>query len=103
MKRIPIFLAGLALSVITAPLAHADQGDDAYLSAVAALGINTSNGGALIAAGHATCDTIGNPFGQLGVQGQLVSAGVPYGQITPVEVAAARVWCPDKLHAAGLS
>jgi hypothetical protein len=92
-------LAALAL----AGPAHADSADDAYLAAVRALGLPTVNAPALIAGGHATCDQQGNPFGLLGAQGQLVSAGVPYGLMPQVTIAAGRVYCPDRLHAVGLN
>jgi hypothetical protein len=96
--------AAMALAALTlvAP-AHADSADEAYLAAVRALGLSTANAPALIAGGHATCDNQGNPFGLLGAQGQLVSAGVPYGLMPQVTIAAGRAYCPGKLHAAGLS
>jgi hypothetical protein len=103
MKRMTTLFVGLVLSITGAPLAQADQGDDTYLAAVAGMGLSIANRDALIAGGHASCDGQGNPLALLGAQGQLVGAGVPYGSVTQVEVAAARVYCPDKLHAAGLS
>jgi hypothetical protein len=103
MLRVILLAAALALSIIGAPLAHADSHDDQYLSALAGLGINTAPADQLITAGHTTCDSMGNPFQGLAAQGQFLSAGVPYGQITPVEIAPARAYCPDKLHSVGLS
>jgi hypothetical protein len=103
--KIQATLAALALSIIVAPLAHADSQDDQYLSALAGLNINTTSAAQLIAAGHAWCDAMGNPNpgAILGLQAQLLGAGVPYGQTPQVEIAAGRAYCPDKLPSLGLS
>jgi Protein of unknown function (DUF732) len=103
--KIQATVAALALSVVIAPLAHADSQDDQYLSALAGMNINTANAPQLISAGHAWCDAIGNfnPGAIIGFQGQFLGAGVPYGETAQAEIAAGRAYCPDKLHSMGLS
>ena len=104
MRRILCIAVGFA-ALLLAPLAHADSHDNQFLSAVAALGI-TAPSDQLIAAAHTVCDVMGGGGGFLGyvpVQNQLLGMGVPSGQIQQVYVAAGRAYCPDKLHAAGLS
>jgi hypothetical protein len=101
MKQI-LCAAAVFAALSLAPLAHADSQDDQFLSAVRALGI-TAPADQLIAAGHTACDGIGNSPSVLAAEGQLLGAGVPYGQITPVFIAAGRAYCPDKLHSIGMS
>jgi hypothetical protein len=103
MQRLLCTAAVTVTALSLAPAAHADSQDDQFLSAVAALGINGAPD-QLIAAAHAVCDMWGS--GQpayLGVLGQAVAAGVPYGQTHQFYVAAGRAYCPDRLHAIGLS
>ncbi len=100
-------LAGLAVAGATcAPTTHADNPDQQYLAALAAMGVN-GDPAALIAAGHASCDQIGqvtvSMFGLTPASAQLMAAGVPYAQLQQASVAGARVYCPDKLHSLGLS
>jgi uncharacterized protein DUF732 len=110
MDTTQIRTAGAAISAILVagliggiPAATADDPDHAYLSAVAALGVSTANRDALISAGHATCDSSGNPYAQVGLRGQFMNAGVPFGQTGAAQIAAMRQYCPDVLHAHGLS
>jgi hypothetical protein len=96
-------VAFVALTLLLgAGVAHADSQDSQYLSAVSALGI-TAPADQLIAGGHAVCDGVGNSGAELAAQGQLLAAGVPYGQVGQVFIAAGRAYCPDKLHSLGLS
>lgn len=91
-------------AVMTAGTAQADTNDAHYLAALAGLGINTTPADQLITAGHTLCDGgMENALQQFATQGQLLAAGVSYGQINPSEVAAARAYCPDKLRALGMS
>lgn len=86
-----------------APFANADSADDQYLAALAAMNINTDNPGPLIAAGHAQCDALGNPFAAFGMWGQWAGAGVGPGQVQQAATAAGRAYCPDKMQSIGLS
>lgn len=101
MKKLLAALA--ALSVVSAPVAHADP-DGQYLSAVHAIGIN-ADPAALIAAAHQYCDAM--PFVNNAAfwasQSQFMAAGVPYSLTPQVQMDAGRAYGPDKLHAVGLS
>ena len=104
MRRILCIALAFA-ALLLAPLAHADSHDDQYLSAIAALGI-TAPPDQLIAAGHSICDAMaggGGPFNWVNIAHQLEGIGVPSGQVGLVNVAAGRAYCPDLLHAHGLS
>jgi hypothetical protein len=91
-------------AAIFAASAHADGPDQQYLAALAASGIDTGQADQLIAAGHASCDALGvwNPFSGVTTAGQFMQAGVTHDQLRAANMAAARAYCPDKLHAMGL-
>lgn len=108
-RAIQLFSAAVSVAVLglAAPIAHADDQDSQYLAGLAAANINTDNPAALIAAGHAACDSIGapgfNPFSAWSTPAQWAGAGVGFGQINQATIAAGRAYCPDKLHSIGLS
>jgi Protein of unknown function (DUF732) len=103
MRRLAAGLVALvALVGVPAPDASADDGQ--FLSAVSAIGIN-ADPARLIAAAHAECDAMPFPnnFASWGNQARWMGAGVPMSLVTQVFIAAGRAYCPDKLHAIGLS
>jgi hypothetical protein len=101
MMKFSLLLAALLL--LPAAHANADSPDNQYLHAVSALGITTAQPDQLIAGAHTLCDGLGTGWNLFPAEGQLLSAGVPYGQLTQVFTAAGRAYCPDKMHSVGLS
>lgn len=101
MIQVASLAASFALLGLT-PAANADSADDQYLADLAAMNINTANPGPLIAAGHAQCDALGNPFATMGAWGQWAAAGVGPGQTNQAATAAGRAYCPDKMQSLGL-
>ena len=95
-------LAVAVPAITSGPVALADTVDDQYIAAARALGV-TSPPDQLINAGHTVCDAWGNFGFGLTAQGTLLGAGVPFTLIQPMEIAAGRAYCPDKLHAIGLT
>lgn len=103
IRPLALVCAPLATATLLAAPVLADTQDNQYLGAVAALGITADPQG-LIAGAHTMCDGLGTVgFSWMAAEGQVVGAGVPAGQATPVLIAAGRAYCPDKLHAIGLS
>lgn len=104
MKLIQVTSLAASFAVVgLAPVSSADSADDQYLAALAAMNINTDNPGPLIAAGHAQCDALGNPFAAWGVWGQWAGAGVRPDQFNQAATAAGRAYCPEKMQSLGLS